>query len=1086
MQSPKPLGGASGSAFNLSEWALHHRPLVFYLIVVCAIVGALAYTRLGQSEDPPFTFKVMVVRTNWPGATAHEVERQVTDRIERKLQEVPNIDWVRSYSKPGESLVFFAIKDSAPASIVPDTWYQVRKKVADLRHTLPQGIQGPFFNDEFGDTYTNVLALTGDGFDYRKLKDFGDKVRAELLRVPGVAKVDFIGEQEERVFVELANSKLALLGIDPNTIFQALAAQNAIVASGVFDTPTDRIHLRPTGPFESLDAIRDFTIRAGGRMLRLGDIAEVRRGYVDPPQQKMRWQGREALGLGLTMVKGGDVVELGHALDAEVARMAKQLPVGLEIAEVASMPTAVQRSINQFVRSLAEAVLIVLAVSLLSLGLRTGLVVAVSIPLVLAVTFLFMWLFGIGLHKISLGALILSLGLLVDDAIIAVEMMAVKLEQGFDRFRAASFAYTSTAFPMLTGTLVTVAGFLPIATAQSATGEYTRSIFQVSAIALIASWVIAVVAIPYLGYRLLPDFSKPRGPSLWGRLRARAAGRPAPAPHVAAHGHPEAVYDTSFYRRFRAFVDWSVAHRFTVIGITLIAFVGVLALFRFVPQQFFPSSARPELLVDLRLPEGSSFAATLRQAEKMEAILGSEPGVENFVAYVGSGSPRFYLPLDQQLTQANFAQFVLVTKNTPERERVRARLLKLFETDFPELRGRVSRLENGPPVGFPVQFRVSGEDIATVRRIAGQVAEVMRADPETTNTQYDWDEPSKVIRLEIDQNKARVLGFSSQEIAAFLNNSVSGFTVTYFREKDKQIDIVLRGAAEERARISFLKDLAIPTRGGKAVPITQIAEIKYDLEDGIVWRRNRLPTIIVRSDVAGNAQGPDVAARLLTRLEGVRAQLPFGYRIEVGGAIEDSAKGQKSIAAGVPLFVITVLTLLMIQLRSFSRTLMVVLTAPLGLIGVVLALLAFRLPFGFVAMLGTIALSGIIMRNSIILVDQIDQDIAAGATPWDAIVGATVRRFRPIVLTAAAAVLALIPLVRSDFFGPMAVSMMGGIVIATVLTLGFLPALYAAWFRVRRAPVLEPALWGEVEAALQPRKAKAVSRAPEPAAQTSD
>jgi len=1045
--------GPARPRFNLSEWALSNRSLVLYFILVFAIAGVLAYQRLGQSEDPPFTFRVMVVKTLWPGATAHEMEQQVTDRVERKLQEVGNVDWVRSYSKPGESMVFFALKDSAPPESAPDAFYQVRKKLSDIRNQFPAGIQGPFFNDEFGDTYTNIYALTGDGFGYRELKEFGDKVRAELLRVPGVAKVDFFGEQEEKVFIELSNAKLATLGVEPAQIIDTLARQNAVAAGGVFDTATDRIYVRPTGAFDSVEAIRDIAIRANDRVFRLGDIAKVARGYVDPPTQKMRWQGKEALGLGVTMVKGGDVIELGHDLTRETARIAQALPVGVELTQVASMPRAVQRSINQFLRSLAEAVIIVLAVSLVSLGLRTGLVVAVSIPLVLAVTFVFMYLFDIGLHKISLGALILSLGLLVDDAIIAVEMMAIKIEQGFDRFRAASFAYASTAFPMLTGTLVTVAGFLPIALAKSSTGEYTRSIFQVSAIALIASWVIAVVVIPYLGYRMLPERDAMHAPSWPRRLFSRLTGRPRPAPAAAVHD----VYATPFYARLRRAVAWCVDHRYAVLAATLAVFVGAVGLFRFVPQQFFPASSRVELLVDLRLAEGSSFAASLAAAEKLERVLDQDAGVESYVTYVGSGAPRFYLPLDQQLAQSNFAQVVLTAKSIPDREKVRDRLLALFETDFPELRGRISRLENGPPVGFPVQFRVSGESIATIRGIADEVARLMRNDRETAHVQFDWDEPSKVIRVAIDQNKARVLGISTQELATFLNNSLSGFSVTYFRERDKQIEVLLRGAADERARMSFLPDLAIPSRNGKAVPITQIADIRYELEDGIVWRRDRLPTITVRSDVVGDAQGPDVAKRIDRELAPIRARLPLGYRVEIGGAVEDSTRGQKSIAAGMPVLALVVLTLLMLQLRSFARTAMVVLTAPLGLIGVVLALLAFGKPFGFVAMLGTIALAGIIMRNSIILVDQIDQDIAAGHAPSDAVVGATVRRFRPIVLTAAAAVLALIPLARSDFFGPMAVAMMGGIVVATVLTLVFLPALYAAWLRVR-APQAEPRL----------------------------
>ncbi len=1051
MKPPEPSGGVPRVRFNLSEWALDHRPLVLFLILVCALTGALAYGRLGQSEDPPFTFKVVVVRTNWPGASARDVEQQVTDRIEKKLQELP-LEWVKSYSKPGESLVFVSFRDALPSAAVPELQYQVRKKIGDIRNTLPAGIQGPFFNDEFGDTYTNLYAISGDGYGYRDLKEFGDRVRAELLRVPGVAKVDFIGEQDEKIFVEVSNARLALLGVEPAQIVQTLAAQNAVAAAGVFETATDRIYLRPTGAFDSLDAVRDIAIRANNRVFRLGDIADVSRGYVDPPQQKMRWRGREALGIGVTMVKGGDVIELGRALDIRLEAIEAELPAGVEIGHVASMPRSVARSVREFVRSLGEAVAIVLVVSLVSLGLRTGLVVAVSIPLVLATTFLFMGLFDIGLHKISLGALVLSLGLLVDDAIIAVEMMAIKLEQGFDRYRAASFAYASTAFPMLSGTLVTVAGFLPIATAKSSTGEYTRALFEVSAIALIASWFVAVIVIPYLGFRMLPDFTRPRRAAIAARLHARLRGLPEPAPRPTAHADPERVYDTPFYRRLRALIDWTVAHRWFVIGATLAVFAVSMAAFRLVPQQFFPSSSRPELIVDLRLPEGSSFAATLAEAKRMETILDREPGIENYVAYVGSGSPRFYLPLDQQLQNSNFAQFVLVATSNAERERLRGRLIALFEQEFPGLRGRVSRLENGPPVGFPVQFRVSGEDLARVRGLAQQVMAVLRAEPDVTNAQFDSDEPTKVIRVVVDQNKARVLGFSSQDLAAFLNNSVSGLSVTYLRERDRQIEVLLRGASAERAQLSFLKDLALPTRSGKAVPITQVADIRYEQEDGIVWRRDRLPTVTVRGDVVGDAQGPDVANRINPRLDAIRATLPLGYRIDIGGAVEDSARGQRSIAAGVPLMLLTVLTLLMLQLKSFARTLMVVLTAPLGLIGVTAGLLAFGLPFGFVAMLGTIALSGIIMRNSIILVDQIEQDIAAGRTQWDAIVGATTRRFRPIVLTAAAAVLAMIPLVRSDFFGPMAVAMMGGILVATVLTLGFLPALYAAWFRVGRGP----------------------------------
>ncbi len=1033
--------------FNLSDWALRHRPLVLFFMIVLALGGLFAYGQLGQSEDPPFTFKVMVIRAHWPGAAAREVEQQVTDHIERKLQELPLL-FVRSYSRPGESLVFLSFKDSLPPAAIPELQYEARKKVGDIRHTLPPGVSGPFFNDEFGDTYTNLYAITGEGYGYRDLKALGDRIRAELLRVPGVAKVDFIGEQEEKIYVEISNTRLALLGISPLEIAEVLAAQNAIADAGSFETPVERIPLRPSGAFDSLDEVRAIALRVNDRLFRLGDIAEVKRGYVDPPRETMRFAGREALGIGVTMVPGGDVIALGRALDARLAAFAPELPIGMEVDTVASMPRTVERSVQEFVRSLLEAVAIVLAVSLVSLGLRTGLVVAISIPLVLATTFLLMWLFGIGLHRISLGALILSLGLLVDDAIIAVEMMAIKLEQGLDRISAARFAYDSTAFPMLSGTLITVAGFLPIATAKSTTGEYTRSLFEVSAIALIVSWVAAVVVIPYLGYHLLPDFKKPRRAGLAARLWARLRGRPNPAPVTTEPGHAHDVYDTPFYRRFRALVGWSVDHRWLVIATTLAVFIGALAAFRLVPQQFFPDSARPELIVDLRLPEGSSFAATLAEAKRMEKFLDSEPGQASYVAYVGVGSPRFYLPLDQQLPNPNFAQFIVTARDKEAREQVRTRLLRLFDEDFPGLRGRVTRLENGPPVGFPVQFRVSGEDLARVRAQAREVMAVVRADPTITNAQYDSDEPTKVIRLRIDQDKARVLGLSSQDLAVFLNGILSGLPVTQVREGDRQIEVILRGPPSERLELSALKDLALPARNGVAVPITQVAEVRYEQEDGLIWRRDRLPTVTVRADVLGKAQGPDVARRIDRALGDLRARLPAGYRIEMGGAVEESARGQGSIAAGVPLMLFVVLTLLMVQLQSFSRTLMVLLTAPLGLIGVTAGLLTFGLPFGFVAMLGTIALSGIIMRNSIILVDQIEQDRAAGAAPREAIVGAATRRLRPIALTAAAAVLGMIPLTHSVFFAPMAVAMMGGILTATGLTLGFLPALYAAWFRV--------------------------------------
>ncbi|MBD9431567.1 efflux RND transporter permease subunit [Achromobacter sp. ACM03] len=1021
--------------FNLSAWALRHQPLVIFIITLITLFGVLSYSKLAQSEDPPFTFRVMVIKTLWPGATAQQVQEQVTDRIAKKLQEAPNTDFMRSYSRPGESLIFYTMKDSAPASTVAEQWYQVRKKVGDIAATLPPGLQGPFFNDEFGDVYTNIYTLQGDGFSPAQLHDYADRLRTVLLRVPGVAKVDYFGDQPEHIYVEISNTQLTRLGVSPQQIAQAINSQNAVTSAGTLTTADDRIFVRPSGQYANSRVLADTLIRVNGKSIRLGDIATIRRGYQDPAIEQMRLGGNAVLGIGITMQPGRDVVHLGKALSAKFEELQAQLPAGLTLKEVSSMPKAVSHSVDDFLRSVAEAVAIVLAVSLVSLGLRTGMVVVISIPVVLAVTALFMDMFGIGLHKVSLGTLVLALGLLVDDAIIAVEMMAVKLEQGWSRARAAAFAYTSTAFPMLTGTLVTVAGFLPIALAKSSTGEYTRSIFQVSAIALITSWFAAVVLIPLLGYRMLPE-------------RKREAHLP--------DDHEHDIYNTRFYQRLRGWVGWCVDRRYLVLGATALIFVVSMACFRFVPQQFFPSSDRSELLVDVRLQEGASFAATLRQVERLEKALEGRPEIDHSVSFVGTGAPRFYLPLDQQLATPNFAQLVITTHSVEDREKLAQWLQPVLREQFPAIRSRLSRLENGPPVGFQVQFRVSGDRIADVRAVAEQVAAEVRADPRSTNVQFDWDEPSeRSVRFEIDQQKARELGVSSSDISDFLAMTLSGYAVTQYRERDKLITVSLRAPQEERIDPARLATLAMPTPNG-AVPLGSLGHVRYDLEYGVIWERDRQPTITVQADVAADAQGIDVTRAIDAKLNTLRAGLPVGYRIEVGGPVEESAKGQSSINAQMPLMAVAVLTLLMLQLQSFARVLMVVLTAPLGLIGVVAALLLFGKPFGFVAMLGVIAMFGIIMRNSVILVDQIEQDIGAGHKRVDAIVGATVRRFRPITLTAAAAVLALIPLLRSNFFGPMATALMGGITIATVLTLFFLPALYAAWFRVRHDERDEP------------------------------
>ena len=1018
--------------FNLSAWALNNRPLVLFAMVLLAIIGSMSYSGLGQSEDPPFTFKAMVINTVWPGATAEEVAQQVTERIEKKLMETGEFDKIISFSRPGESQVTFAASDSLNSKHVPELWYQIRKKIGDIKHSLPPGVQGPFFNDEFGTTFGNIYALTGQGFDYAVLKDYADRVQLQLQRVKNVGKVDILGLQDEKIWIELSNTRLASLGLPLQAVQQALAEQNSVSATGFFETATDRVQLRVSGHFETVEQIREFPLRVGERTFRLGDIADVRRGFNDPAAPRVRFMGDDALAIAVAMRDGGDILVLGKALEAEFARLQDTLPLGMELRKVSDQPAAVEASVGEFVQVLVEALLIVLLVCFFSLGFRTGLVVAFSIPLVLAMTFALMNYFGIGLHKISLGALVLALGLMVDDAIIAVEMMAIKMEQGMGRVKAASFAWTSTAFPMLTGTLITAAGFLPIATAASTVGEYTRSIFQVVGIALIMSWIAAVVFVPYLGDKLLPDLAK---------LKA--------AKHGSQAGEHD-PYATPLYQRIRAVITWCVSHRNIVIMITVLLFAGSIYSFRFVPKQFFADSNRLELLLDIKLAEGASLKATQVHVETIEGLLKERAGIENYVAYVGSGSPRFYLPLDQQLPATSFAQFVMITAGLEEREQVRAWLIDTMHTQFPDLRARITRLENGPPVGYPVQFRVTGEHIAQVRELAREVAAVVRENPHVSNVHLDWEEPSKIVRLQIDQDRARALGVSTASVSEFLRGALSGASVGQFREGNELIEILQRGTLEDREDLASLGSLAIPTEHGSSISLAQVANLEYGFEEGVIWHRNRLPNVTVRADIYGKRQAVDITNDILPQLQGIRDTLPDGYLLEVGGTVEDAGRGQRSVVAGVPLFLLVVLSLLMIQLRSFSRSVMVLLTAPLGLIGVTLFLLLFNQPFGFVAMLGTIALSGMIMRNSVILVDQIETDIALGHTQWQAVIDATVRRFRPIILTALAAVLAMIPLSRSVFFGPMAVAIMGGLTVATVLTLLFLPALYAAWFRVRK------------------------------------
>jgi len=1024
------------SRFNLSRWALEHQPLTRYLLVVLLLGGLLAFFQLGQDEDPPFTFRVMVVQAFWPGATAEQIAVQVTDKIERQLQEVPYADKIRSFSKPGETTVIFQLKDTSPAKETGQIWYTVRKKIGDIQQTLPAGVRGPFFNDEFGDVYGTIYALSADGFNYKELREYADLVRQELLRVPSVAKVSLIGLQDEKVYIEFNQARFAQLGLDINAIADQISQQNNLTGSGVLVTPSDNLQVRLSGQFASVGDLENLVLRGpnGIANIRLGDIAQVYRGYVDPTQTRMRFNGKDVIGLGISMQKGGDIIQLGKDLRAAFEKLRGQLPVGIEMDQVQDQPKAVKQSVGEFVRVLIEAVVIVLAVSFVALGLHTrplrldvrpGLVVALTIPLVLAVTFLFMHIFGIGLHKISLGALIVALGLLVDDAIIAVEMMVRKLEEGFSKMEAATFAYTSTAMPMLTGTLITAAGFLPVGLARSTVGEYTFAIFAVTALALVLSWLAAVYFTPYLGYLL---------------LRTRGAGA----------GEHHEVFDTPFYARFRRLVDWCVTWRKTVIAITLVTFVLGIYAFKFVEKQFFPDSSRPELMVELWMPEGTSFAQMEAEAKRFERLVGKDRQVESLTTFVGTGAPRFYLPLDQIFPQSNVAQVIVMPASTEVRDALRRRIIKLLDTEFPYLRGRVKLLPNGPPVAYPVQFRVIGPEAGAVRQLADQVKAVMRANPNTVGVNDNWNENVKMLRLEIDQDKARALGVTTSAIARVTQTVLTGVPVGQYRDGDKLIEILMRTPRNERDAMSDLNNVLVATNTGRTVPLTQVARVALKSEPGVVWRENRDFGVTVQADVVDGIQGPTVTAQINPQLDQLRAQLSAGYRITVAGAEEESGKAGASIAAQLPLCIFLIFTLLMLQLHSFSRALMVFLTGPLGLIGAAATLLLLRAPMGFVAQLGITALLGMIIRNSVILVDQIEQDISAGVPPWTAIVEAAVRRFRPIILTAAAAVLAMIPLSRSMFWGPMAVAIMGGLIIATVLTLLFLPALYAAWFRIKR------------------------------------
>jgi multidrug efflux pump subunit AcrB len=1007
--------------FNLSEWAIKHQSFVWYLMFVGLLMGVFSYMNLGREEDPSFTIKTMVIQTRWPGATVDETLEQVTDRIEKKLEELDSLDYVKSYTRPGESTVYVYLRDTTSATVIPDIWYQVRKKIDDIRGTFPQGIQGPAFNDEFGDVFGSIYAFTSDGLTLRQLRDYVEQVRVQIRDVPGLGKIQMIGQQDEVIYLNFSTRKLAALGLDQRQVVQSLQAQNAVTPAGVIEAGPERISVRTSGQFESEKDLENVNLRLNDRFYRLSDVAEISRGYVDPAKPLFRFDGKPAIGLAIAMKKGGNVQEFGKDLHARMDQATADLPIGVGVHVVSDQAQVVEKAVGGFTSALFEAVIIVLVVSFISLGVRAGLVVACSIPLVLAMVFVFMEYSGITMQRISLGALIIALGLLVDDAMITVEMMVTRLELGDSKEQAATFAYTSTAFPMLTGTLVTVAGFVPIGLNASSAGEYTFTLFAVIAVAMLVSWVVAVLFAPVIGVHILSDKIK--------KHDAKPPGRIA--------------------RGFNASMFWAMRNRWLAIIITLLLFATALFCMRFVQNQFFPSSDRPEILLDLNLPQNASINETRKAVDRLEAIIKDDPDIVRWSTYIGQGAVRFYLPLDQQLENPYYAQLVIVSKGLEERGALMERLKKRLREDFVGIGTYVQPLEMGPPVGRPIQYRVSGDNIDQVRQHAIDLATLLDKNQHIGEMIYDWNEPGKVLRIDINQDKARQLGLSSEDVAQLMNTIVVGANVTQVRDDIYLINVVGRAVDSERGSPETLQNLQIVTQGGTSIPLLAFANVRYELEQPLVWRRDRKPTITLKAAVRDEIQPTDLVKQLKPEIDKFAGDLPVGYKIATGGTVEESGKAQGPIAKVVPLMIFLMATFLMIQLHSVQKMFLVASVAPLGLIGVVLALVPTGTPMGFVAILGILALIGIIIRNSVILVTQIEEYEHAGYLPWDAVAEATEHRRRPILLTAAAASLGMIPIAREVFWGPMAYAMIGGIIIATLLTLLFLPALYVAWYKIK-------------------------------------
>ncbi|MGO6703468.1 efflux RND transporter permease subunit [Rhizobium ruizarguesonis] len=1008
--------------FNLSDWALEHRSLVWYFMIMFAVAGAFAYLGLGREEDPSFTIKTMVIQAQWPGASAQEVTQQVTDRIEKKLQELDKLEHTRSITTAGQTIVFVDLLPDTNARDVKPTWSRVRNLIDDIKHEFPQGVVGPFFDDQFGDVYGNIFAFTADDLSQRELRDFAEGARTQILNIPDVGKVDIVGAQDEVIYLEFSTRKIAALGIDRSAIISTLQAQNAVTQSGFVETGPERVALRVGGRFISEDTLRGINLRVNDRFFPLTDVATIARGYVDPPTSLFRFNGKPAIGLAIGMKTGGNVLAFGEALEKTMTRIIQDLPVGVAVEQVSDQPKVVEEAVGGFTKALFEAVAIVLAISFISLGMRAGLVVAIAIPLVLAITFMVMFYTGISLQRISLGALIIALGLLVDDAMIAVEMMVAGLEAGDNLTKAATYVYTSTAFPMLTGTLVTVAGFIPVAFNKSNAGEFTFTLFVVIAVSLVVSWVVAVVFTPLIGVTILPKTMK---------KHAEHKGR--------------------FAKVFSSLLQFCLRWRWMTIVATVLLFAGSIAGLSMVQQQFFPSSDRPELIVDWNLPQNSSIAETSRQMGQFEReMLAGNPGVEHWSTYVGRGAPRFVLSFDVQPADVSFGQTVIVTKGLDVRDKLKQQMETYLRKTFPGTDAYVKLLDIGPPVGKPIQYRVSGENLQTVRELAQKLGSIVGAHPSLRNLAFNWNEPARVVKIDVLQDKARQLGVSSQDIAMALNTVVQGNAVTQVRDDIYLVDVIGRAAEKERGSIDTLLDLQLQSSSGQSVPLSSVATFHYELEQPTIWRRDRIPTITIKAGIGDATQPATVVKALSDKVSAFEKTLPAGYSVKIGGAVEESAKSQGPIAKVAPAMFVIMATLLMIQLQSFHRLFLVFSVAPLALIGVVVALLASNSPLGFVALLGVLALVGIFIRNSVILIVQIEELRAEGMSAWKAVVEATEHRMRPIMLTAAAATLALIPISHEIFWGPMAYAMMGGIVVGTALTLLFLPALYVAWFRIPR------------------------------------